>query len=169
MGIDALNVIHDYVAYDAGTGIFTWKKSPPSRRKHVVGTRADKPENCGTKIYHYVYFGGKKWRAHRLAWFLTYGEFPDFIDHIDEDGTNNRLSNLRQATKAQNNHNTSSRKLGSTQLRGVTEDIHRRKFQARISVNNKTIHLGRFNTADEAHEAYKTAAIKYFGEFARFE
>jgi hypothetical protein len=86
------------------------------------------------------------------------------VDHIDNDPLNNRRNNLRLATQAQNNRNA-RRQTGSTGLRGVTYRGPGR-YYARIHHCGVEIHLGVFQTAIEAHEAYKEAARKYHGEFA---
>jgi hypothetical protein len=51
-------------------------------------------------------------------------------------------------------------------LKGIKRSKHGKKWQARIQVDKKTIHLGAFSTPEEAHQAYCDAAFKYFGEFA---
>lgn len=92
------------------------------------------------------------------------------VDHIDGDGLNNRRENLRLATNAQNSANKGKASKNTTGFKGVFRTKNRPKpFRAQIKVNQKSIHLGLFDTAEQAHEAYKEAAKKYFGEFARFE
>lgn len=84
-------------------------------------------------------------------------------DHINSDPLDNRRSNLRPATVAQNGRNR--RPMKRTLPKGVHKDGG--VFRARIRVDGKLLSLGRFGTAAEAHEAYATAALEHFGEFAR--
>jgi len=100
---------------------------------------------------------------------MLHGIIPDGIqiDHKNGNPFDNRKDNLRPATHAQNRQNSrinSSSKIG---LKGVTR--MGRKFQATIHFNKNQLHLGTFNTAEEASAAYKDAALKHHGEFARTE
>jgi hypothetical protein len=93
------------------------------------------------------------------------------VDHIDRDTLNNQRSNLRFATRAQNNANRSSSRSKSTcTFLGVTFEKERvsakKKWVARIRKDGKRYRLGRFATAVEAADAYNNAAIRLHGEFA---
>lgn len=94
---------------------------------------------------------------------LESGEYPD---HIDGDPLNNRRENLRLASRAQNNRNRKLSSNSSTGLKGVTK--HRNKWAAQIGIDNKRLYLGLFDTPQEAHAAYCEAAVRMFGQFARF-
>lgn len=105
-------------------------------------------------------FEGKVVKLHRLAWFFVHNTWPEFqIDHIDGDKTNNSYQNLRIATTSFNCHNqfgarTSNKKTG---LQGVK--VHKRKsgsiaYRASISIKGKDIHLGLYETPEEAHQVY---------------
>lgn len=89
------------------------------------------------------------------------------VDHIDGNPMNNIRSNLRIATVGQNAMNAKKRAHNKAGYKGVVPEG--KKFRASIYADGKRRHLGTFPTAQEAHEAYKKAAVKYFGEFARFE
>jgi AP2 domain len=94
------------------------------------------------------------------------GNWPSrFIDHVDGDPINDRWATLRPASDSQNSAN--SRAKGTSGFKGVTWDKDRRVFAARIKVDYRTINLGRFPTAEEAHAVYAKAAREHFGEFAR--
>lgn len=93
----------------------------------------------------------------------------EYPDHIDGNGLNNRRDNLRLSTKTQNSRNCRLSSKNTSGFKGVHYRPDKRKWDAKISVNNKTIFLGYFDTPEEASDAYHAAAIKYFGEFARFE
>ena len=88
------------------------------------------------------------------------------VDHVDGDGLNNRRSNLRFCTAAENTANSVvERRKRLAGYRGVT--AHRRKFRAQIKTGERRIYLGSFATAEEAAAAYKGAARLLWGEFVR--
>lgn len=102
-----------------------------------------------------------------MAWLYVYGEWPDFeIDHINGDAHDNRICNLRRATHQQNMANSKVRAHNASGLKGVQRHTLSRKWRARIQVSGRTIHIGLFDTKEEAHEAYMRAARFHFGEFA---
>lgn len=122
--------------------------------------------------YIRVRVSGREFRAHRLIWEMHYGTIPDgmLVDHIDGDPYNNRIENLRLATRQQNNMNKAkilgNCTTGSDLPKGVTRTANG-TFRARITVSNRTESLGTFKTIEEASAAYKEAAEILFGEFAK--
>jgi len=96
-------------------------------------------------------------KAHRLAWLYTYGEWPvGDIDHINECKGDNRIINLREATRAENMQNRSkANKNGHSGLLGVTKVG--KKWLGQIHVDGVRHHLGRFESPQEAHAAYLRA------------
>jgi hypothetical protein len=113
----------------------------------------------------------KQYKAHRLAWLMYYGEWPEKdIDHINCDRSDNRIENLRLGGKDINPRNQKIRSTNTTGFKGVKAPSGRSlKYMAKICVNREHIYLGMFTTPEEAHIAYCQAADKYFGEFARYE
>lgn len=92
--------------------------------------------------------------AHIYAWYIYYNEIPpNQIDHIDRNRSNNKISNLRIVTNQQNSFNTNAK--------GYYWDKHAKKYEAKISLNKKTIYLGLYNTEEEARQAYLDAKDKY--------
>jgi HNH endonuclease len=153
--------LHELLNYDPATGVFTYR----ARRKHiVVGNRA------GTVSHRYrkIAVDGKQYLEHRLAWFYVYGRWPDkLLDHINMDGCDNRLCNLRQATHSTNKANRRAPANNSTGFKGVSLNKATRRYQASICRQYKQMHLGFFATAEEAHAAYCSAARALFGNFSR--
>lgn len=88
------------------------------------------------------------------------------IDHINHNKLDNRRENLRIATHDQNNQNRQPGPNESSRYKGVGWDKNRGLWHAKISVNRRTINLGRFTTQREAAQVYNEHAIKLFGEFA---
>ena len=107
--------------------------------------------------------------AHRLAWLYVMGEFPkNDIDHVDTNGCNNKISNLRLATKSQNGANSKLPKNNTSGYKGVTWAKRNKKWMAQIMVDRKHVCLGFFHDPKLAYEAYKKASREYFGEFAHY-
>jgi hypothetical protein len=95
---------------------------------------------------------------------------PDHLvaDHINHNGLDNRIANLRPATRAQNNYNRLiiKRKDSSSKYKGVAWKEDRKKWRARLHFNGKLIFLGYFKDEIQAAKAYDQAAKKYYGQFA---
>ncbi|MDR8091104.1 HNH endonuclease [Burkholderia gladioli] len=102
---------------------------------------------------------------HRVIWKLVTGDDPGdaLIDHRDCDGYNNRWSNLRLATKAQNSMNRDKPATNSSGVKGVGR--FRKKWRATIKLNDRAIHLGSFDTIEEAALVRKRAEATYFGSY----
>ena len=112
----------------------------------------------------YITVNGKKHLLHRVIWFLHHNEVPEFLDHIDGNSLNNKIENLRPATKAQNAMNRKVRADSLTGVKGIMKKG--KKFGASIYLNNKPVYLGTFETAELAKAAYAQAANTNFKEYA---
>lgn len=88
------------------------------------------------------------------------------VDHIDGNGLNNLRDNLRLCSLSENNGNSQRRSDNTSGFKGVSWHRGRGKWQASISLAGRDKYLGLFDTQGAAHEAYKAAATKMFGEFA---
>jgi hypothetical protein len=97
---------------------------------------------------------------------LAQGGQGKVIDHRNREGLDNRKSNLRLATRSQNNCNRGRLKDGSSKYRGVSRSKKRRKWRAGINYNGIYKHLGFFENEEDAARAYDEAAEIYHGEFA---
>lgn len=116
--------------------------------------------------YFIVSFKGVSHLLHRLAWVLYTGEWPDgFIDHIDKDKLNNKISNLRVSSREQNGRNSNSRKNSSSKYLGVSWCKTSKKWVVQTEFMGKNKHLGRFVDEETAARAYDKFAEENYGEF----
>jgi len=88
------------------------------------------------------------------------------VDHVNGNGLDNRRSNLRVCTRSENCANSNGHSDRASRFKGVVA-VHGGVWRAKIEVNYRNIHLGRFATEEEAALAYNAAAVEHFGEFAR--
>ena len=148
--------------YDPETGAFV-------RRVRVGRYQVGEEAGSVSKVSGYREIGvdGRLYLAHRLAWTMVHGEPPKYIDHANGDRADNRIANLRAATNSQNMGNCRGHKDSAVPLKGVRRPPDYRRFKAEIMVEGRKFDLGLFDTAEEAHAAYVSAAKEYFGEFAR--
>lgn len=120
--------------------------------------------------YWSISINGTTYLGHHVAWYHYYGWWPQEVDHKDRNRSNNKIDNLRDATRTQNNGNSNGwgDKKKSKLPRGVFyHPADKTRFRAQIFVNYKAIHLGCFETINGAMKAYKQAAEQHFGEFAK--
>jgi hypothetical protein len=144
--------------YNSETGELFWKR----------GWRKGRRAGCYSKEYVEIWVDNASYKGHRLVWLWVHGAWPSReIDHIDCNGRNNRISNLRIATRSENCANTRRYVSNSSGFKGV--DFHKRtgKFRARIRKDRSLHHLGFFETPEEAFAAYSEAAKHRFKDFAR--
>ena len=153
MSVSDFELFSQYLSYDLETGEFTWKISPSRGSK--VGDIA------GTTSHDYrrIRLHGKAYFAHRIAILITEGAWPpNEIDHIDGDKSNNRLANLRHATRSENNQNQRRAHKGSRSgVLGAYFHKRMKKWQSSVAVDGKSFHLGTFSTMEEAQSRYLEA------------
>ena len=149
--------LKELVIYDQWTGKFY---SLVDRKRVKLGDEVGFDLNgyIGFKIDYKMHY------AHRLAFLYMTGELPpEDVDHINMDRKDNRWSNLRLATRAQNMANR--RNWRGRHLKGASPTNGKKKNRWMAKCKNK--HLGTFDTEQQAHEAYLHEAQKEFGEFVR--
>lgn len=147
--------LRELLAYDPETGRFTWRIAP---RGHKAGSVAGCLDSYG---YVVIRIDGANRKAHRLAWLHIHGENPDGqIDHINGKRDDNRMANLRIVTMQENQHNRlTAHRSSQTGMLGVSPK--RGRWRAQIKVDGKKLHLGMFDTPEEAHAAYLEAKRKH--------
>jgi hypothetical protein len=153
------------LTYDPVTGMFKHIKPDKGfKNKEFAGCLEKK------NGYRVINLYGRTYKAHRLAWLTTYGEWPSGqIDHINGDIDDNRIDNLRIATPSQNMWNSRKPKNNTSGIKGVSCISTEQRWTASIKVLRKSKTLGWFKTKEEAAAAYRAAALKYHGEFARLD
>lgn len=145
--------VHELLDYNPTTGILTWRGGG-FRGHRQPGVAVGSMSSNGYLCFQ---IDRKKYTVHRFVWFWWYGEWPSVdIDHIDGNRTNNRIANLRTATRTVNCQNRRATSRNSTGLLGASLD-RRGKYVAQIASDGRTYNLGRYETAEEAHAAYLAA------------
>jgi hypothetical protein len=96
--------------------------------------------------YHYVQLNGKQYRSHRLIFLMLKGYLPKLVDHINRDRLDNRIENLREATKSENTFNSAR----SDSALGVSFDPSRNKWRAYTQEGGRRCSWGRYATKEEA-------------------
>lgn len=144
--------VRDLFYYNENTGVFLWRIKTSNIKP---GMRAGCDNGYG---YIQVSIRNNLYLQHRLVWLYVYGEFPPYdIDHINGIRDDNRITNLRKCTRSENFQNLSMRKTNKSGYIGVSWHKKSGKWRSYISCNNKTTHLGLFDTPEEASKAYLKA------------
>lgn len=149
--------------YYAETGLFMWREARPGRIfDKAAGTIQ------ATTGYRMIGFDRYQYPAAKLAWLYTFGIYPrSIVDHINQIKDDDRIANLRLATKSQNMLNTGLRTTNTSGHKGVYYYNSRSTpWWAYIDCSHKRISLGYFCTKEEAIEARRKAELKFFGEFS---
>ena len=150
--------LRELLHYNPETGEFTWLKQ---RGRQPAGSLA----GTRSEVLGYILIGvnGVIHYAQRLAWLYSYGKWPEHvIDHIDNNGFNNKLKNLQDITQGKNTVKSSISHNRGKLLPGVyTSKAVPGKFLAKINVHNKVVHLGTHESLAAAYEAYRAAKLKF--------
>lgn len=162
-------IIREFLSYDPCTGALWWKHR---KREWFVSDKEFKRWNtryANTEAFTatdgHGYKNGRifkvNYAAHRVIWCLCFGYWPDEIDHDDGDRSNNKLDNIYDVGRGKNMKNKTININNTSGVIGVYFHKIHKKYQANITVNYKIIHLGYFDTIDEAIKVRKLAEIKH--------
>lgn len=147
--------------YDPDTGTVTRILSS-SNRTRVGAVAGSKHKNSTSgKTYLNICINWKTYSLHRVVWLYVYGFLPANIDHIDGNGCNNSLKNLRNVSFNENHKNKKLPSNSGTGFCGVSYLKKNKKWMSKININKKCIYLGCFSTISDAIEARKAANVKY--------
>jgi hypothetical protein len=170
----APELARELLDYNPQTGVLTWKIRPlshfttPQRgvgwNNRYAGKVTGCPDHAG---YLRINIRGYPYLAHHLAWAIYYGEHPALIDHKNRDPADNRIDNLRAATRSNNQHNRTAMKTNTSGYKGVSFHKKTGKWRANVFFNSKQHYLGLFADPQKAYAAYCKAAKELHGEFAR--
>jgi hypothetical protein len=161
LSFDTVNAL---LSYDPLTGEFRWRSTRGS------GNRMTLAGDCARFLrdgYWRISIGGIAYKASRIAWLLSHSGWPKGeIDHWNLIATDDRLENLREATRSQNGANRRLPRNNTNGLRGVRQRPWG-AWEAQIGVNGECRYIGSFASKEEAIEARDCAAQMAFGDFAR--
>jgi len=143
------------LSYDPETGLFTWLVRTCGRCKH--GLFSGTADTIG---YYRVKVLGRSYSAHRLAWAITYNEWPTLeVDHINRIKTDNRIANLRLVNKSENMLNRVGRNVCGS-VPGVSKRPGKEKWRSTITLGGTTHQLGTYLSLEAAVEARLLAEQK---------
>lgn len=164
----SVEYLRSAIHYDALEGIFIWKHRS-NKSKALNARMAGKFAGCDNgNGYIFIIIDRKAYLAHRIAWAIVTGKWPDKdIDHKDGNRANNRWTNLRLASRSQNCMNRKIPINNSSGFKGVCWDKNNKKWTAYIMANGKNHYLGLFNTPQQAHAERIKKADLLHKEFAR--
>lgn len=156
--LPSVEKLRSLFSYDPDTGELHYlRRRGPAAPGKMAGFHGGKGRTS-------VKVDGKSYLVHRVCWAIFYGEHPpELIDHANGDPRDNRISNLRAATKTLNQANRSY-KIPPSGFRGVQK--HGTGWRAVISFNRKRRSLGVFPTPEDASAAYEAEAERLFGTYA---
>ena len=152
--------LREVVSYNPETGHFTRKNGEPSGSisdQGYIRIKIHQDQDTGQVISS---------TSSCMAIYMTGKNPVEQIDHINGDRLNNKFSNLREASRLQNNRNSVSKSYVNDLPRGVAIAQPSGRFKAYIRTSGKQRHLGTFDTPEEASEFYQLAADLLHGEFA---
>jgi HNH endonuclease len=168
--------VNECLDYNVLTGVLTWKARPLHHFKREAdqrtfnNARAGKEAGCPDgQGYRFVRIRTVLVNTHRVAWLLATGSWPEnHIDHINGVRNDNRLVNLREATRSQNLSNCKLSKSNTTGVKGVSfrKGVRGGTYYVRFYVGGKMRHLGTHSTLEEAAKAVRDLRNRYHGKFA---
>jgi hypothetical protein len=167
--VRSIEELKQLLQYDPETGILTWLSRPREMFSTDQTFGMWNTRYAGKRAFTTTYKGyyrgpivGTRFLAHRVAWALHYGVWPqDHLDHINGIRTDNRIENLREANHAENGKNQKMPKNNKSGHIGVNWNTNASRWIAYIYVNGAQRHLGSFTTMDDAILVRVAAELEY--------
>lgn len=154
------DIFNEYLNYEPETGKLFWKKKTSNRVKKI----GDECTAVNTHGYKIVRLFNKLYTQHRIAWLLFYKKLPSyFIDHINGNRIDNRITNLREANYTLNAQNHGISNVNTSGKIGVSYCNYYNKYVSYIDVLGKRKNLGYNSTLEKAIKVRKEAELKFFG------
>lgn len=174
-------VLRQLLRYEPETGKLFWRERGPewfsdAGNGRTINTSTWNKRYAGTEALNHIdayghrmgHILGQTNYAHRVIWRLVTGDEPkNMIDHINGDGADNRLVNLREATSSQNQHNAGVRRDNRSGYKGVSWSKLHSKWRAYVNYKGKRHYFGLHANIEDARAAQIEAAARLHGEFAR--
>lgn len=165
--------IEERLEYLSETGEFLWKRLPGNSRTinswntryagKIAGTIRCVNKDSGL-YYKFINIEGIVHRAHHLVWLFEHGSIPAMIDHLDGNGLNNKIDNLRELSMSDNIRKARIQVNNTSGYKGVSFRKDTGKWTARTKIDGKYVSLGSFCTKEEAFEIYSQKVLEIAGE-----
>jgi len=155
---------HELFEYKDGELFFKPYKISLNRQTKKAGWKVGTDSGHGYLSFQYQ---KKKYYIHQIIFLMQYGYIPKLIDHIDGNGMNNKIDNLREADKIKNSYNAKIRTNNTTGHKGVVWHKNGKKWMVSITENKKIKYLGLYNDFELACLVSDEARDLYHGKFAR--
>jgi hypothetical protein len=159
-----MNIDYLLDTFDYNDGTLFWKRVNNHCYSVKPGDKAGSINSSGALC---VKVDGKNYLNHRIIFAMHHGYVPEFVDHADGDRLNNKIENLRDATKTENGQNAKKSKANTSGVKGV--DMHNGLWRARVVVKGSSKLIGHFRDINAAEKAVKEFREKSHKQFARHE
>lgn len=158
------NLTKEFVCdlFDYDDGVLVWKINSGANK--LAGKIAGWKHKNG---YRCVKISRKEFKVHRIIFLMHYGYLPEMVDHIDRNIENNRIENLRAATRSENGMNQKIRSDNSSGAKGVVWNDSCNKWAVTCQIKNKRMYFGVYEDLELASLVAEEARNKHHGEFAR--
>jgi hypothetical protein len=163
------DIIRLLIDYDPETGKLFWRARPASMFPTLRACYSWNGRYAGKEAFTAQtaqgYLKGalfnRTFRAHRVAFAAFHGRWPDEVDHINGNGMDNRIDNLREVSRLENAKNLPMQRKNTSGHIGVHWHKSARKWVASIGVSGRVLHLGCFASIEQAVQAREAAAVEH--------